>query len=893
MTDTTPPPPTDGPADGSPPEGPPDVPVVAGGEMPDGIEPIEIQTEMENSFLEYAMSVIISRALPDARDGLKPVHRRILWSMFDAGHTPARSHVKCATVVGDVIGKYHPHGDTAIYDSMVRMGQSFSLRHTLVDPHGNFGSPDDPPAAYRYTECRLTPLAMEMMRDIDEDTVDFRQNFDGKHNEPIVLPSRFPNLLVNGSQGIAVGMATNIPPHNLGETIDATLHLIDNPESSIDDLMGFIKGPDFPTGAQILGRVGIRDAYQTGRGSIRMRAVAEIEEGKTSDRIVVTEVPYQTSVEQIERKAVEAVNRGDLQGIREITNASAKGKTKLIFDLKRDASGYVVLNNLFKYTPMQSTFSVNMVALIDEVPRTLNLLEVLHAYVGHQREVISRRTQYRLSKANKRAHILEGLIRARDVLDEIIATIRASEDRPAARTALEAPPFEFSSDQAEAILSMQIGTLTRLARVNLEEELAERREEIAGLEAILADPAVRDQVIKDELTEVREKFATDRLTALVNDPGELDIEDLIDDDDLVVTLSSSGYIKSVSIEEFRSQGRGGRGVTGAKLKDDDDDLVDHLLHTTAHAYLLFFSNRGRVYRIKAHSIPVSSRTSRGMALVNLLQLQPEENIQAIIDTRDYETSQYLFFATRQGRVKKTLMSAYDSSLKAGLIAIKLNEGDELVSVVATNGVNDIFMVSRFGQALRFSQNDVRAMGRSTAGVRGMKFRAGDELVSMDLFQPETELLVVTDEGYGKRVDPELFATKGRAGLGVRCIKVNEKKGKVVGAMFVEPTDEVFLISTNGVVIRTTVADISQQGRDATGVTVMNLSSSDRVAAVARMLGSDEVEAALDADTGVDGADADGAGVDGAEHAETGLAANPDDTESGNTESGDTESGDTE
>ncbi|MGH1502886.1 MAG: DNA gyrase subunit A [Acidimicrobiales bacterium] len=826
-------------------------------EIHEGVEPIEIQSEMEQSFLDYAMSVIISRALPDARDGLKPVHRRILWSMFDSGHTPARSHVKCATVVGDVIGKYHPHGDSAIYDSMVRMGQTFSLRHTLIDPHGNFGSPDDPPAAYRYTECRLTPLAMELMAGIDEDTVDFRPNFDGKYDEPVVLPSRFPNLLVNGSQGIAVGMATNIPPHNLGETIDATLHLLDHAECSIEDLMGFIKGPDFPTGAQILGRVGIRDAYHTGRGSVRLRAVAEIEEGKTSDRIVVTEVPYQTSVEQIERKTVDAVNRGDVGGIREIVNASAKGKTKLIFELKRDASAHVVLNNLYKYTPMQTSFGVNMVALIDDVPRTLNLKQALEAYVGHQREVITRRTEFRLEKARFRAHILEGLIRARDVIDEIIATIRASDDRPAAKVALQAEPFEFSTDQAEHILSMQIGTLTRLARVTLEDELAEKQAEIAGLEGILADSAVRDQVIKDELGELREKYADDRRTALVDDPGELDIEDLIDDDDLVVTLSSSGYIKSVPAEEFRSQGRGGRGVTGAKLKDDDEDLVAHLLHTTAHAYLLFFSNRGKVYRTKAHAIPRSSRTSRGTALVNFLPLEPEEHIQAIIDTRDYETNQYLFFATRQGRVKKTLMGAYDSSLKAGLIAINLNDGDELVSVVATNGINDIFMVSRRGQGLRFSQDDVRPMGRTAAGVRGMKFRDGDELVSMDVFHPETELLVVTNEGYGKRTDPELFSRKGRGGLGMRAIKVNDKKGSVVGAMFVQPTDEIFLISTGGVVIRTPVSLVSQQGRDATGVTVMNLGDGHRIAAVARMLGADDEVTLDDGEGATLGDDSDG------------------------------------
>ncbi|MFV0259068.1 MAG: DNA gyrase subunit A [Acidimicrobiales bacterium] len=821
------------------------------GEQPDNVEPIEIQSEMEQSFLEYAMSVIISRALPDARDGLKPVHRRILWSMFDAGHRPDRGHVKCATVVGDVIGKYHPHGDSAIYDALVRMGQDFSLRHTLIDPHGNFGSPDDPPAAYRYTECRLTNLAMELLADIDEDTVDFAPNFDGKHEEPVVLPSRFPNLLVNGSQGIAVGMATNIPPHNLRETVDAAIHLIDHPDATPDDLMQFVRGPDFPTRGQILGRVGIRDAYRSGRGSIRMRAVAEILEVGNHHQIVVTEVPYQTSVDQIARKTAELVERGDLSGLREIRNESAKGKTRLVFDLKRDANPLVVLNNLYKHTPMQSTFSVNMVALVDGIPRTLNLRDALVAYVGHQREVIRRRSEYRLQRARDRAHLVEGLLKALDLIDQIIATIRASEDRPAARAALMSEPFEFSEVQANYILDMQLGRLTRLARIELETELDDLQGVITELEAILADPLRLDTVIKEEMSAIADEHATPRLTELVNDPGELDIEDLIDDEDLVVTLSSTGYVKSVSAEEFRTQGRGGRGVTGAKLKDDADDIVTHLLHTSAHAYLLFFSNQGRVYRLKAHEIPVSSRTSRGMALVNLLQLQGEERIQAIIDTRDYETNRFLFFATRQGRVKKTLFTAYDSSLRGGLIAIRLNDGDELVSVVPTNGSDDIFMASRRGQALRFSEDDVRPMGRTAAGVQGMKFRDGDELVSCDVFSNDTELLVVTSEGFGKRVDPNLFSVKRRAGLGVRAVTVNDRKGQVVAAMFVGPDDEILLISSGGVVIRTAVADVSQQGRDASGVTIMSLAPNDQVSAVARLF---RVE--------TEGDDTDGDAVDG-------------------------------
>ena len=817
----------------------------------EGVVPIEIQTEMEQSFLEYAMSVIVSRALPDVRDGLKPVHRRILWSMFDSGVRPDRGHVKCATVVGDVIGKYHPHGDTAIYDSLVRMGQTFSLRHTLIDPHGNFGSPDDPPAAYRYTECRLTPLAMQMMADINEDTVDFAANFDGRHDEPTVLPSRFPNLLVNGSQGIAVGMATNIPPHNLGEVIDATTHLIDNPEATVDDLMEFVKAPGFPTGAQILGRVGARDAYRTGRGSVRMRAVAEIVEGKTHDQIVVTELPYQVSLGQVSKKVKEIVDRGDLHGIREMRDLSSKGKTRLVFDLKRDAPALVVLNNLYKYTPLQTSFGVNMVALVDGVPRTLNLREMLVAYVEHQREVITRRTEYRLDQKRKREHIVEGLIKALDLIDEIIAAIRASEDRGIAKEKLMAAPFEFSEIQTNHILDMQLSRLTRLGRTNLEEELAEIREAIAELEAILASEERLREVIKDELSAIRGSFANERRTALVPDPGELDIEDLIDDEHVIITMTSSGYIKSSSIDEFRSQRRGGRGVAGARTKDDDD-VVSHLVHTTAHAYLLFFSNRGRVYRIKAHEVPIVPRTNRGMALVNLLPLSEGERIQAVIDTRDYETKRFLFFATRLGRVKKTLFNAYDSSRRDGLIAINMNDGDELVTVFPTDGDDDVFLFSHKGQAIRFSENDVRPMGRSAAGVTGMRFRGDDQLVSGDVVQDETDLFVVTADGFGKRTAPSEFMTKGRGGLGIRVIRVSERRGDVVGALLARPGAELVLVSTAGVVIRIGVDTVSRQGRDAAGVTVMSLDDGDQVAAVTRMFLDDaELNAELDEVEGVE------------------------------------------
>jgi len=797
----------------------------------DNIEPIDIQEEMEQSFLEYAMSVIVSRALPDARDGLKPVHRRILWAMDEAGRRPDRNHVKCATVVGDVIGKYHPHGDSSIYDALVRLGQSFSLRHTLIDPHGNFGSPSDPPAAYRYTECRLTQLAMHMLADIGEDAVELVPNFDGSHDEPVVLPSRFPNLLVNGGQGIAVGMATNIPPHNLGEVVDATLHLLDNPQASVEDLMEFVKGPDFPTGGQVLGRKGIEQAYQTGRGSFKIRGDAEIiEDSKGGQKIVVSSFPYQTSVEQIADKAAEAVKAQRIDGISSIKNLSAQGKTELVFELKRGAPGIVVLNSLYKFTPLQISYSINMVALDDGVPRTLSLRDALVCYVDHQVDVIRRRTTFRLEKAQRDLHIREGLLRAVNVIDEIIALIRASDDKAAAREGLQAEPFEFSYEQSDAILEMTLGQLTRLARVDLEEKVADLQTQIAELEGILADDKILRGVIREEMSEIRENFAADRLSTIGFDPGEMNIEDLIDDEDLVFTMSDTGYVKTTSTREFRTQGRGGRGVAGANLKDED--FVVHMIHTSAHAYLLFFSNRGRVYRLKAHEIPNAARTARGTAIVNLLPLQEEETIEAIIDTRDYETSRFLFFATKLGRVKKTLFNAYDSSLKAGLIAIKLNDGDELVEVMPTDGSDQILLVSRNGQVLRITEESVRPMGRSAAGVRGMKFREGDHLIGCDRVKENHKLLIVTEAGFGKRTEVEAFSQKGRAGLGVRGMKTTEDKGKVAGAFMVPEDGEVFLVTSGAALIRMAAAGISEQGRDATGVTVMNLGEGERVAAIA-------------------------------------------------------------
>ncbi|MDQ2678566.1 MAG: DNA gyrase subunit A [Actinomycetota bacterium] len=833
------------------------------------IEPIEIQQEMEQSFLDYAMSVIVARALPDARDGLKPVHRRILWAMHEAGLRPDRNHRKCATVVGDVLGKYHPHGDQSVYDALVRMGQDFSLRHPLIDPHGNFGSPSDPPAAYRYTECRLTPLAMHMLAGIDEDTVDFSANFDGSTEEPNVLPGRFPNLLVNGSQGIAVGMATNIPPHNLGEVIDATLHLLDNPEATPDDLMAFVKGPDFPTGAQIMGRAGIISAIRTGRGSIKMRAKAEIEEGPRGDRIVVSEIPYQTSVETIEEKIAELANARVLEGVREIRNERSRGLTRLVIELKKDTVANVLLNNLYKHTPLQTTFSTNFVALVDGVPRTLNLRDALVHYIDHQVEVITRRTQFRLDKARRRAHIVEGFLKALDLIDQIIAAIRASADRSSAIVALQGEGFEFSEIQATEIVDMRLSTLTRLGRERLEEEMAQLRETIAFLEAILADDAVLRQVIKDEMTEIRDEFATPRQTTIEHDDGDLEIEDLIDDEEVVVVMTARGYIKTVAADAFRSQGRGGRGVAGARLKDED--YITHLVHTSAHAYLLFFSNRGRVYRLKAHRIPQRDRTAQGLAIVNLLRLQPDEKIQTIIDTRDYETHRYLFFVTRRGTVKKTMFNAYDNSRQDGLIAINLRDGDELVRVIPTSGEDEILLVSEAGQGIRFSEEDVRPMGRTAGGVRGMRLREGDGVVGADAIAPELRLLTITDAGYGKRTEIDEFSIQHRGGQGVRAHKLHADRGRVVTGFLVGEDDDLLLINDAGVLIRTGVKDISVQGRGATGVRVMRNDDETKVAAVARVLSSEEAPSDDEDPDGPDGGDLDAAeaAADGADAAEAG------------------------
>ena len=797
-----------------------------------GVVDVEIQTEMEQSFLDYAMSVITSRALPDARDGLKPVHRRILWSMFDTGLRPDRPHKKCATVVGDVIANYHPHGDGSIYDALVRMGQSFSLGNTLIDPHGNFGSPSDPPAAYRYTECRLTNLAMTMAEGIDEETVDFASNFDGSRTEPMVMPSRFPNLLVNGSQGIAVGMATNIPTHNLGEIIDATIHLISHPEATVEDLMEFVRGPDFPTGGRMLGRAGAREALTTGRGSVKLRARAEIVEHRKRTSIVVTEIPYQTSIENIERKIADAVNRKVIEGITELRNESAKGVTRFVIELRPSAPANVVLNNLWKHTPLQSSFAVNMVALVDGVPRTLNLKDALVAYVDHQIEVVTRRSQYRLDQARARAHIVEGLLRALDLIDEIIALIRASEDRAAALEGLCAEPMSFSAEQANHILDMQLSRLTRLGRTRLSDELAELAQVIVELEAILGDDTRLRQVIIDELSALRADHATPRRTEIVTDPGEMDAEDLIEDEPLVVTFTREGYVKATSPDMFRTQGRGGRGVQGARLKDDD--VVVRVLLTTAHAWLLCFTNRGRVHRLKAYEVPLTSRTARGTALVNLLQLAPDERVETVVEAREFPPDRYLMFVTRQGLAKKTSLSAYENIRANGLIALSLRDGDELVRVLETSGDDDVLVVSRAGQAMRFGEDDVRSMGRNAAGVRAMRLRPGDVVASADALTPDDarDLLVVTSAGAAKRTAANRFPRKGRGGLGIIAVKMPNAESQVVGARLVDADDEVMLVSSGGVLIRTPVSDISAQGRAAAGVRAMALEDGVQVVAIA-------------------------------------------------------------
>ncbi len=826
------------------------------------IEPRALEEEMRSAYLDYAMSVIVGRALPDVRDGLKPVHRRVLFAMNEAGLQPNRPRSKSSRIVGDTMGKYHPHGDSAIYDTLVRMAQDFSLRHTLVDGQGNFGSvDDDPAAAMRYTEARLSRIATEMLRDIDADTVDFGPNYDGKNQEPLVLPSRFPNLLVNGSAGIAVGMATNIPPHNLRETIAATIAYIDNPEIDVDGLIQHLRGPDFPTGGVILGVGGIRDAYATGRGRVRVQARAHIEplsQGK--EAIIVTELPYQVKKGGdggLMVKIADLVHEKKIPEISDLRDETDRHGMRLVIELKRDALPKVVLNRLFKHTPMQTTFGVNMVALVDNVPKTLALREVIGRYVDHQREIVVRRTKYELRQAEARAHILEGLLIAQANIDEVIAIIRGSADREQARINL-VNRFELSERQAEAILQMTLGRLTALEVDKLKQEHADLMERIRELRDILGDEGRVMAIIKEELTEIADAYGDERRTQISYAEGEIDIEDLIADQQMVITITQTGYIKSLPLATYRQQRRGGVGVTGMDMKDGD--YIEHLFVTSTHDFLLFFTNRGKVYRQKVYELPEASRTAKGRALVNLLPLREGERVQSVLSTRDFSEAPYLLFATRNGTVKKTELQAYNTPIKAdGIIAIKIREDDELVAVRRVDTGDEVIIVSRAGLTVRFSEDDARAMGRDTSGVRGMDVGDG-EVIAMDIARDDQDLLVVTENGYGKRTRIDQYRKTSRGAKGVRTIKLTEAKGGLAGALVVREHQELVFISQNGLVQRTSVRGISQQGRAATGVRVMNVREDDSVRAVALIVESDSAESAEALELELDAAEA--AGTEG-------------------------------
>ncbi len=791
------------------------------------IESRELEQEMRSSYLDYAMSVIVGRALPDVRDGLKPVHRRVLWAMHDAGHQPNRPYVKCARVTGDVMGKYHPHDSSSIYDALARLVQSFSLRYPLVDGQGNFGSiDDDPPAAERYTECRLTKLATEMLRDIDMDTVDFVPNYDESRKEPIPLPSRFPNLLVNGSSGIAVGMATNIPPHNLGETIDAVVALIDKPTASVEDLMKHVKGPDFPTGAIVVGRSGIRDAYRTGRGRIVMRARAHVEElrgGKNA--IIVTELPYgvkKGGEGGVIAKIADLVREKVITEVSDLQDYSDKSGMRIQIELKREAVPQVALNKLFKHTALQTTFGFNAVALVDGVPRTLSLLEFVTHYLDFQKQVVTRRSQYELRQALARAHVLEGYLIALDNLDEVIALIRASDDADEARAGL-IERFELSELQAQAILDLRLRALTGLERKRVEDEYKDLQERIAELRTLLGDEAKIAALIKEELLEIKQIYGKgdDRRTEIAAAEGDFELEDLIAEEDMVIAITRSGYIKRLPVTTYREQRRGGVGVMGMDLKDED--YIEHLFVASTHDYILFFSTKGKVYRLKVHELPLGARQSKGRAIVNLLPFTQDEQVKTVIRTRDFSEAKYLVLATRKGIVKKTEFAQYNTPLKSeGIIAVNLREGDELVDAFLTHGEDDVLLVSRKGQAIRFPNDAVRPMGRATGGVIGMKLRPGDEVIAAMIADDTADLLVVTENGYGKRTRMSEYPRKGRGGMGVQTVKLTEAKGKLGGAQPVREGYQVMLISTSGQVIRMPTEGIRRAGRATQGVIVMRL-----------------------------------------------------------------------
>ncbi|MGH3218570.1 MAG: DNA gyrase subunit A [Streptosporangiaceae bacterium] len=805
----------------------------------DRVEPVDIQYEMQRSYIDYAMSVIIGRALPDVRDGLKPVHVRILYAMFDGGYRPDRGFFKCSRVVGDVMGQYHPHGDSAIYDALVRLAQPWSMRYRLIDGQGNFGSPgNDPPAAMRYTECRLAPLAMEMLRDINEDTVDFRENYDGRSREPVVLPSRFPNLLVNGSEGIAVGMATKIPPHNLREVAGGVAWYLDHFEASdedlLDALMERIKGPDFPTRGLIVGRRGIRDAYRTGRGSITMRAVVEVEEdarGRAS--LIVKELPFQVNPENLAVKIAELVREGRVGGIAEMRDeSSARTGQRLVLVLKRDAIAKVVLNNLYKHTQLQETFGANILALVDGVPRTLRLDQMIRYWVAHQIEVIVRRTQFRLRKAAERLHIVAALLKAIDRIDEVIALIRASASAAEAQQGLMSL-LEIDEVQARAILDMQLRKLAALERQELVDEYEELTAKIADLEAILASPQRQREIIGTELAEIVTRYGDERRTEIIAYDGEVADEDLIAEEDVVVTISYGGYAKRTKTDLYRAQRRGGKGVRGAQLRTDD--IVDHFFITTTHHWILFFTNKGRVYRLKAYELPDAGRDARGQHVANLLAFQPDERIAQVLALRDYQVAPYLVLATRTGLVKKSRLAEFDSPRSGGIIAINLREDDEVIAARLVSPDEDLLLVSKSAQAIRFNANDesLRPMGRATSGVIGMRFNNGDELLGMYVVSDGGDVLVATGGGYAKRTPVDAYPVQGRGGRGVVTAKIVEARGELVGALMVHADDEIFAITSAGGVIRTRASEVKQSGRQTMGVRLMNLAAGDSVVGLAR------------------------------------------------------------
>ena len=807
------------------------------------VESVDLQVEMARSYLDYAMSVIVGRALPDVRDGLKPVHRRVLYAMFDAGYRPDKGYYKSSRIVGDVMGNYHPHGDTAIYDAVVRLAQFWSLRYPLIDGNGNFGSPgNDPAAAMRYTEARLDPLAMEMMRDIDEDTVDFVSNYDGRSQEPTVLPSRFPNLIVNGSAGIAVGMATNIPPHNLREIIEATSWALENPDATpevtLEKLLTIVKGPDFPTKGLIVGRQGIEDAYRTGRGSVIMRAVVEIEEINKRTCLVVTELPYQVNPDNLALKIAELVKDGKIKGIADVRDeGNERLGQRLVIVLRNDATPKVILNNLYKHTQLQDSFGANMLALVDGVPRTLRLDEFIRYYIEHQVEVIVRRTKYRLVEREKRAHILQGYLKALDALDAVIALIRASKTPEEARTGLM-KLLDVDETQANAILDMQLRRIAALERQKINDEYDALMAEIVLLNEILASEAKQRQIIKDELQELGEKYGDDRRTQIVLAESDLSVEDLIPDQDVVLTITRSGYAKRTKADLYRAQRRGGKGVKGAALKQDD--IVDHFFIASTHDWLLFFTNKGRVYRAKVHELPDAGRDARGQHVANLLAFKPDETIAQVIAIRDYNEGSYLVIATQSGMVKKSPLGEYDSPRSGGLIAINLKDSDEVVSAALVTAKDELLLVSRKGMSLRFSSSDesMRAMGRSTSGVIGMKFRAGDQLLTMAAINGASDdqfVFTATDGGYAKRTPLSEYREQARGGIGVKAAKIDEdSRGVLVGAMIVQPTDEILAITSSGVVMRTPVKEIRETSRDTLGVRLVNLDGGTSVVSITQV-----------------------------------------------------------